>query len=409
MRSPVEIRQASTDDMPALHAVDEIAFHYVAHPSEVELAERLLEVDRMLGAFEGPTAVGLASTYSLTMTVPGGSLPVAGVTWVGVLPTHRRRGILTALMTHQLTSYHDEGREAVAALWASEPAIYPRFGYGCGTQRIELVIPRAGNAFGRPSAGTAEAGLWLQVIKPHEAMEHLRAAYDASAGARPGWVARTEAGWAAALFDPEHRRGGGTALLGVLARDADGVRGYALYSVTDASGDSELKVRDVVATDPTAYAALWRYLLDIDLVASVRVAGRPPDDPLLHLLADTRSARVGLKDGLWVRLVDVDRALAARTYAREVDVVVEVADDLCPWNAGRWRLAGGPAGASVERTSAPVDLRLTAAELGAAYLGGTHLSALAAAGRVDEHRPGAVLALSTAMASDLAPWCTVQF
>jgi predicted acetyltransferase len=189
----------------------------------------------------------------------------------------------------------------------------------------------------------------------------------------------------------------------VLAEDDSGPRGYAVFTSTERWHEDAglpqgvLEVSEAIAADPAATAALWDNLLSRDLVSEFRARMRPVDDPLLYLLADPRRVRSLVSDGLWVRLVDVGSALALRHYACPVDVVIEVADELSPQNAGRWRLAaesgGAPAGcrATCERTTAPADVVLPVWAVGAAYLGGTRLSAMAKAGprcRGNRH-PGA--------------------
>jgi predicted acetyltransferase len=176
-----------------------------------------------------------------------------------------------------------------------------------------------------------------------------------------------------------------------------------------------LEVSEVIASDPAATAALWDNLLSRDLISEFHARMRPVDDPLLYLLADPRRVRSLVSDGLRVRLVNVSSALAQRHYACPVDVVIEVADQLCPQNTGRWRLAA-EAGATLaglratcERTTAPADLVLPVWQLGAAYLGGTGLGAMAKAGLVTEATPGSLAVLSTAMSWEPAPWCPMTF
>jgi predicted acetyltransferase len=245
--------------------------------------------------------------------------------------------------------------------------------------------------------------------------------YDALRRNRPGIPARDRRWWDYYLWDPEHRRDGFSPLLAVIAEDHTGPRGYALFSGKpdwDEHGIASgvLKVWELMAADPPAWTALWNDLLTRDLVGEVRARTRPADDPLLYLLADPRRARPMLSDGLWIRLISVPGALSQRAYSCPVDVVIEVSDDLLAENAGRWRLRApgqaaedGPAVVTCERTSAPADLALPVRALGAAYLGGTRLSALAGAGLVAEVRPGSVAALSAAMSWDPAPWCPANF
>jgi predicted acetyltransferase len=349
---------------------------------------------------------------------------VAGVTAVAVLPSHRRRGILSSLMRRQLGDVRERG-ETVAALFASESTIYGRYGYGVASAELDFTIRRGeGTMPGRPAApgpaGPADpaAAPRLRSPEPRDAAAELAKVYDCVLRGRPGLPARDNRWWDYTLWDPEPRRSGSSPMRCVIAEDEAGPRGYALFSVKPEWGEhgipgSVLRVQELMATDPAAHAAVWSDLLTRDLVAEVRARMRPADDPLLYLLADSRRARAHLLDGLWVRLVSVPGALTRRRYACAVDVVIGVADELFPENAGRWRLqaAGGSAGltASCERTSAPVDVALPVRALGAAYLGGTRLGALAAAGLATETRPGALAALSAALSWDPAPWCPAGF
>lgn len=222
----------------------------------------------------------------------------------------------------------------------------------------------------------------------------LAPVYDRVAARSVGWSTRATTWWGYRLHDPEHSRSGAAPLLSVLADGPSGVEGYALYSTKQewSGGRSAgtVHVRELVAVDAPTKARLWRYLLDLDLMATVKLGNAAPDDALVHLLAEPRAAAAVLKDNLWVRLVDVPAALAGRSYAVEVDIVLDVADDFCLWNTGHWRLAGGPTGATCVSTTDAADHQLRAADLGAAYLGGTTLSARADAGHVVECRPGAL-------------------
>lgn len=385
------------------------AFSGHDNADEREVDRRLLEYDRTLAAYDGDQIVGTAGAFSLDLTVPGGPAPVAGVTIVGVAPTHRRRRVLTSLMNRQLTDLHEQEREPVAALWASEPSIYGRFGYGLASMYLTITVPRAWSAFRLATTGDAQ----FRIEDPAKAQPELDRVYDGVRRGRVGHFARSPGFWELRLFDPERHREGSGPLACVLHEGAGGVDGYALYATkphwTDGAPDGTVSVREVVAATPMAQAALWRFLLDIDLMSRVS-ASMAVDDPLLHLLSDPRRAKPRLSDNLWVRIVDVGRALAARSYAGPVDVVVEVADQSCPWNAGRWRLAADSTGATCAPTTDPADLALTSTELGAAYLGGTSLAALAAAGRVEERRAGSLTQASVAFGTaGRAPYCPQVF
>jgi predicted acetyltransferase len=423
---PYPIRPVSSEEFDVFQTVDMHAFHgSPLSPEERQLVLSHLEFDRSLAAFDGDTPVGIAGAYTFQLTVPGSAaLPAAGVTWVSVLPSHRRRGVLSSLMRRQLADVRDRG-EPLAVLWASESVIYSRFGYGRAMWHADFTLYRGEGTLAQtaPAAGTAPAdGLRLRLVDPVAAIPELAKVYDAVLPSRPGFIARTESWWQRTVYDPADRRQGTSPLHCVLAEDADGPRGYALYSAvnrwdSDTSlPDSVLNVREMVAADASASAALAADLLSRDLTTEFRLRGRPVDDPLLYQLADPRRARPRLKDALWVRIIDVPGALARRRYSAPADVILEVRDDLLPANAGRWRLSTGSAAADgtglsatcVPSSSAP-DVLLDVTELGAAYLGGTTLSALAGAGLVTEGRPCAVRQLSTALSWDPAPWCPVNF
>jgi len=195
----------------------------------------------------------------------------------------------------------------------------------------------------------------------------------------------------------------------VVAEDDDGVRGYARYSTRqhfdESFGSGEVSVREVMAVDPAALAALYRYLFDLDLMGRTELSNRPVDDPLLHWLQNPRRAKPVLGDGLYVRLVDLERALTSRSYAAALDIVLDVSDETCPWNAGRRRLTGS----ACVRTEDPADIALGIVDLGSAYLGGTTLTELALAGRITELVPGSVAAAAAAFAHSPAPWCPAVF
>jgi predicted acetyltransferase len=424
MSGAYPIRPISDSEFAAFYAVIEHAFNST-YPTEPELHHDLavFEFDRSLAAFDGPDMVGTAAAFTFQMTVPGGAVAMGGVTAVGVLPSHRRRGILSGLMRRLLAEGRERG-EAVAALFASEASIYRRYGFGIATAELDLTIRRGEGVLLEQAAASRDPAPRLRIAEPRDAVPELAKVFDFILPARPGLLARDDRWWEYVLWDPEHRRSGGSPLRCVIAEDETGPRGYALFSGKPEWDDhgipsGMLEVRELMATDPAAYSAIWNDLLTRDLVREVRARVRPADEPLLYLLADPRRARPVLLDGLWVRLVRVDKALMQRRYASAVDVVIEVADDLFAGNAGRWRLrAPGPAGpegaapaapASCERTSAPADLALPVEALGAAYLGGTRLSALGGAGLVCEMRPGALATLSAAMSWDPAPWSTTGF
>lgn len=379
-------------------------------PEESALWRELTECERSIAAWDGEDIVGTASLSSFRLSVPGGALvPAAGLTMVSVQATHRRHGVLRAMMRRQLDDIRAAG-EPLAILTASEPDIYGRFGYGVATQsahaeidttRVRLAVPQ----------GTDEVR--LRAVAPGTAVEACEAVYARLLAARPGMLERRPGWERVPLLDPPGDREGASPLRCVLAESGGEVSGYARFAVKpdwDVAGPKGVVVlRDLEALDPASGAALWRFLFDLDLTSVIRTGARPVDDSWTLMVSDIRRCAVGLRDALHLRPVEVGEALEARTYATPVDVVFEVTDPFCPWNEGRWRLSGDTGGASCERTADPADLRLGVREMGAAYLGGVSLSALAGAGRVQEVRQGALAEAAVAFLSPVAPWLPHNF
>jgi predicted acetyltransferase len=365
---------------------------------------RILPPERMHVAREDGLVVAGGGAFPFDLTVPGGgTVRAAGVTVVGVLPTHRRRGLLRALMRAQLDDVHERG-EPVSYLWASDDEIYGRFGYGMASMTAEIDLPLEHARLARPPREAS-----LRLLSAEEALEKIPPLYDRLRREHPGMFSRTRDWWEVRrLADPPERRGGAGELVHVLLEQDGEPAGYALYrhkvSFVDSISDSQVVIREALATDE-ATPALWRYLLEIDWVARITADLLPVDHPLLFLAARPRYLRLKLHDGLWVRLVDVGTALSGRSYNGEGAVVFDVRDEFCPWNEGRWRLEGGQA----ERTEAEPDLALDVTALGSAYLGGYGFAQLARSGRVEELREGAIARADALFRADRLPWCPEIF
>jgi predicted acetyltransferase len=406
----MDIRPATADEAEPFLRTTEGAFHGGFHPDDLAMFASLFEPDHSLVALEDGRMVGTTGIYTRELTIPGTVMSVAGVTLVGVLPTHRRRGVLTALMRRQLDDVRAAG-ESVAALWASEAAIYGRFGYGRAARHASLALHIGG---ARLASGLPTPFGRMVLLEAAGAAERIAPLYDRVRRERVGHLDRTGAWWARRTADPEHRRDGkGLLRVAVHEDDAGAVDGYVMYAVAPGwndGPDNRAVLRELVAGGPAATAAMWGFVLGLDLVRSVEWDIAPPDELYGELVAGPQNARVQMGGNLWIRLVDVPAALAARAYATPLDVVIEVDDAFCPWNAGRYRLTADADGAvSCDRTEAPPDIGCSAADLGAAYLGGTTLAALAAIGRVRELSPGAVERTSRAFGWTREPWCPEIF
>lgn len=387
-------------------AVFAIGQYFALDPTEerMERFSKNLPIERMHAASEGGQIVGGAGAFPFELTVPGAVVPTAGVTVVGTYPTHRRRGVLRALMRAQLDDIQERG-EPLALLWASEETIYGRFGYGMSSLAGEVTVEREHNGFARPleRLGT------VRLVDQEEALELFPRVWNRVRRRIPGMLGRTRNWWELRiLFGTGGEDGAGPKRYVVLEREGR-PEGYAIYrhkpEWEHGVSNSEVRVLEAIAYDGRPTAELWRYLLDIDWAARVKADLLPVDHQLLWLLATPRRMRFRMGDGLWTRLVDVGEALSVRGYAADGAVVFDVADSFCPWNEGRWRLADGVA----RRTRASAQLACDVSALGAVYLGGFTFTQLVRAGLVEELRRGAAARADAMFASLRAPWCPEIF
>jgi predicted acetyltransferase len=402
----IEIRSLGPDEVGELLLPIQAAFGLPPSPERAARVRTVPELTVRLGAYEGGSIVASAGAFAFSMTVPGGAaVPISGLTLVAVTPSHRRRGILSRMMRRHLDDAHAAGC-AVAALHATEGAIYGRFGYGMASLAVQIDVERHRTAFVGPDGPPGEARL----VGEDEAAAVFPAIWEQLRPATPGMVTRSEGWWRARrLGDPDGARGGAGPLQRMLLSLDGRPAAYALYRFSrpyDHGKDPVfVQVAEAMATCPASTRALWRRLCDTDLVAGVRASQLAADHPLLFLAAEPRRLGMHVGDGVWVRLVDVAAALSLRAYGEGPPIVIEVQDAFCPWNQGRYRLAGGVA----ERTSAPADLAVEADALGAVYLGAFGFAQLAASGRAVELTPGALRRADRLFRGDRAPWCPEVF
>lgn len=379
-----------------------------------------LEADRTWIAIDQGTAVGNCCLLSYDLSLPAapdevcGVLPFAAVSAVGVHPTHRRRGILRTMMSAMLLDAMERG-EAMAGLQASESSIYGRFGFGTATMAASYVIDNLSSAFAVP----VEQGP-LTLLDAAQASKVLPEQFERARRTRPGQVSRNDAIWADVWADRPVQRKGASGNFYVSTDD-----GFAIYRAreTDQGGlqYAEIEVCTLLATTAEAEARLWRYLLDLDLVRRVVAARRPLDEVLRYRLCDPRQLRTtSVSDFLWLRILDVAKALEARGYRCEGSLVLEVVG--APGQAelaegcndpalGRWRLEASSAGATARRAGGgdEPDIRLGVSELGSVYLGGVAPSLLARAGRIEELRPRGLDRADSVLATRPAPFSDTGF
>jgi predicted acetyltransferase len=400
----LEYRSPAADELASVLGATHTAFGEELKEDDIERHGRMMPPDRVLAAWDSGRPVGVTASYPFEMTTPGGSVPVAGVTWVGVLPSHRRQGILRELMTRQLDDVYERG-EPIAILWASEAAIYGRFGYGHAAPGATLDADR--NAFQlRDDPGPRGS---VRLVNFDEAAELFPPLYERVRTGRPGMLSRSDDWWRQyRLADPEHWRDGASPKYYALLELDDAPAGYALYRVKSkwerGTPQGELNVVDAAAVSPEATAELWRFLFGVDLVARVKGGPMDPAWPLFLMVTDPRRLQHSFYDGLWLRIVDLEAALRARSYAPGDAVVLEVADGLLPRNAGRWSIGPDPG-----RSDADADVALDVADLAAAYLGAFTFEQLAFAGRARELRPGGLARATALFATPLPPYCPEIF
>jgi predicted acetyltransferase len=402
----IEIRTITQDERVDWIQAAETAFSSTAKDDEIEASLPVIEVDRSFAAVDGTRIVGTSASITFRMAVPGGArIPTAGVTMVGVQPTHRRRGINTRMMTAILEQAADRG-EPLAALFASEGAIYGRFGYGLAAFLGEFQAESARMAFVRGY----ERGGRVELVSKDEAMPLIDRVYDAAL--RPGGVERN-----AALRDH---------MFATVGEDKDRAWMYAIHF--DDTGEADayavywvkhdwprsvpsgtINVKECLASTPSGYADIWRFLFDVDLVSTVEAWNRPADEPLLHLVREPRRLRVSLMDGLWLRVVDVVAALEARRYAADGRVAFEIVDALRPDTSGTYELIAEGGVGRCSPTDAAAELAGTINVLGATYLGGMSFRQLWWSRQVEERSAGALDRADAMFASSPAPWCVVDF
>jgi predicted acetyltransferase len=402
-----EIRTVTEDRFADAIATTEYAFGGVPTDEDVEFERTLNEADRFFAAFDGDVIAGTTAAFTMPMTIPGGETSVGFVTGVGVRPTHRRRGITTALMRRQLEDARERG-ETIEILYASEGGIYGRFGYGLATFGLGMDVETSRTAFVRGYAPTGS----VRFVEREEAVPKILEVNDAVRRRVPGMVGLDRARLDYTLR--EHGPDKDLPLLYTMHDTGGGTDGYALYRIRhdwrDSIPRSTLVLRDLQGASPGAVADLWRFVFDTDLIERVEVWSRPLDDAVLHLVQEPRRLHPKIRDGLWLRIVDVERALVQRRYAAAGRIVVQIDDAFCPWNEGRYVLEADDAGvATCARGDEEPDLRCSVTELGSAYLGGIGFRRLARAGLIDERRAGSMVVADAMFAWDPAPWCPYIF
>ena len=353
-----------------------------------------------VAAYDSGRMVAVSVDEPFEITLPGGRFaPARGVTWVGVLPTERGRGLLRALLEHQHADFRRQ-KIALSLLYASQTTIYGRFGYGPATMRVsEAELDTRHGAFARPFQDSGS----IEMVDHRPPLPIVREVLDRSRADITGELSRSDAAIAEAFADagPEPFR--------VAHRDAGGgYDGFAAYTIEpdwlyEAIPRGRTSISMLLSANPQAHAAIWRYLIDLDLTRTVTVRNRPLDDPIRLLLAEWRHYHVKhVSDGLWVNLLDPAAALEQRGYARDGRLVFDLEGErlLLEVEGARARCTG---------SDRPAEIEIDRATLSSAYLGGTRFSTLRDGLALRELSPGACARADGMFATSRDPWCSYEF
>ena len=408
----VETRVCPPDRFGELLRAAEVAFSEDVSDAKVGLVEGVADKERFLAAMDGDRIVGTAGVFTLCLQLPGGEAPMGGVTWVTVMPSHRRQGVMSSMMRLMIDDCHRRG-ELLAGLWAAEGAIYGRFGFGIAS--LYVGVQAEMGAVGMTSDAPRDGS--FRLLPVGEGLDLVRSVYDAARRARPGFLARTPEWWKGILPRPDKDTKGGEAKRLVVFETADGPEAYAVYKTkaqwNEQGPGGTVTVDEAIGSTAKGTREIWRYLFGLDLMRTLKAGRLPEDHPVLLMAAEPRRLGLVMGDGLWLRILDVAAALEARTYGvsgyGHGRLAFDLADDYCPWNAGRWQLDVDDGRAGVKRTDSTADIGLSAAELASMLLGTFSATSLAAAGRVRELRPGGLAAADELFATATRPWCPQEF
>jgi len=402
----VEFRSIEPDEFGDLREAVGLAFGFDFRADDRRL-ESTLPIHRTCCAFENGRMVGTSAAFELEMTVPGGVMSCGGTTFVSVLPTHRRQGILNRMMRAHLDDVKGHG-EPIAALWATDSAIYGRFGYGCAAICYDMTVKRGHVDFHRGAPTTVP----VRLIDADEAAGALPPFFEAIRADVPGFFVRTPQWWEhRRLSDPDDDREGMTSYRYVVVDGEEGIAGFAQYRSkldwNEEHGAGEVAVRELIGSTPVAWASLWRHVLSHDLIEQTTAHLRPPWDPIFDLLAGTRRVSTKRLDSCWVRIMDVPVALSARSFSGPVDLVLGISDPMGDVT-GNYRLHVNGEEVECSAVGNEPDVSLDLEDLSACYMGRARFRELARVGRITGDG-SALASLDAAFTWDPQPWCPEIF
>lgn len=407
MSTDFEIRPITDDEVPAFRAALFLGFGADYSSDGDDRFRRLCDLSRTVAVFDGDQIVGTLGDYELSLTVPGGAqVPMAGTTLVSVRSTHRRSGILRLMMQHHLDAAVARS-EPIAGLWASEAPIYGRFGFGLASEAHSVSFGPGAFDLRTEAASDVE----LRMIEPSDVPDAVGPLWSQLAAERSGFIERTPTQWSVAVEDPAYAREGASERRHVVARRNGQVTGYLTYRQREKwdgfVADGSVSIELLVASDHQAHRTLWSYVTSIDLFPRITHWNVAIDDPIVHDLTNERVMKRQLMDALYVRILDVEAALTARTYECDDTITIAVVDDLS-YAAGTFELEVAGGSAAVTTTTKAADVTLGVRELGAIYLGGRSAIAMHRAGLIDASRAAAARLDRLFRTAEL-PWCPNEF
>ena len=402
-----DVKVATRERLGEILQAIESVFGDEINDEEIERYASTIDIDRVIYIEDDGVVVAGAGAYTFRTTVPGGSLPTGGVTLVSVKPSHRRQGLLTTMMRQQLDDIHQRG-EPIATLWASEAAIYGRFGYGLASMQSGVSAEKDKIKF------LNDPGPSGRVTMPTlaEAKEVIAPVYDRVQERTPGMYERTDNWWKWRLLrDPKEWREGASQKFVAVWEDDGEPSAYMIYRIqqgwSEAGPTGSVQVQELIADGVDALREMWRFAINIDLVNKVKsnFPMLPSDSPLRAMVTEIRRLQARLADALWLRVVDVKAALEGRGYATDGEIVFKLEDRFCDWNSGTWSLKVGGGRALVSPSDARPDLTFDASTLGSLYLGTFTFAQMQRAGRVE----GETELADALFRTDTAPYCPEIF
>jgi len=411
----IELRPVTDNNFVEWRKAVRHGFGQHVHPDDIaRLRNDRAELDRLVAAVDTGSGriIGTGGADSYSLTVPGGAtVPMAGVAYMTTSVTHRRQGAFSSMMS-QIHSAARERGDIIAGLWASQSHLYSRFDYGLAINSYDWEIdPSYGEFSHSPVSDDDESDAHVYFVGADEAVEMLPGIYEQMRQQTTGAVDRSSGRWRYELFDEERVRAGASSMFFAICEETGEQTGYVVYRMRRV-GDTDmgtLEVSEQVSVTDTAHATMWRFLLNFDLVGKIIAVNRPADDPLWWMLSDPRRLNRKSHDALWLRLLDIPKALEARTYNADGRLKIALVSEARPEVAGTYVLDIDDSQASVKKNTDKPDVVVTSADLAALYMGGVTPGSLVEAGRVDVVTTGSLAKLHGMFSTDSAPWCAHYF